>query len=98
MDGLLSKQFLSDIGLVLDEHTYRALSEHYEETLDERIIDAIAEELDDHQLEELSQLKTADEQSLQEWLVRNVPYLDEVIEGEVAILMGDIAENADSIA
>lgn len=97
MDGLLNKQFLSDIGVILDEQTYKALSEHYEETLNNRIIEAITEELDEHQLEELSSLKNADEQSLQEWLATNVPRLDEIVEGEVAVLMGDIAENADNI-
>lgn len=97
MDGLLNKQFLSDIGVVLDDQTYKALSEHYEETLNNRIIEAITDDLDEHQLEELSRLKNTDEQSLQAWLATNVPQLDEIIEGEVAVLMGDIAESADDI-
>jgi hypothetical protein len=97
MDGLLSKHFLSNIGVTLDEPTYQALSEHYEETLNDRIIDEITQNLDEAQLKELSHLRVADEQSLQQWLMTNVPQLDEIIEAEVAILMGDIAESADSI-
>lgn len=97
MDGLLSKRFLASIGVTLDEQTYQALSEHYEETLNTRIIEAITEELDERQLEELSRLKTADQQLLDTWLATNVPQLDTIIEGEVAILMGDIAEGADNI-
>lgn len=97
MDGLLDKNFLADIGINIDDRTYDALSKHYEETLNNRIIEAITEELDEHQLAELSNLKNADEQSLRKWLIMNVPQLDEIIEGEVAVLMGDIAENAETI-
>ena len=98
MDGLLSKQFLSDIGVTLDEQTYQALSNHYEETLYSRIIDEITLELDERQLEELASLKAADTQVLRQWLVTNVPQLGEIIEDEVAILMGEMAENSDQIA
>jgi len=97
MDELLNKQFLNDIGVKLDDQTYAALSEHYEDTLNTRIIESITEELDEHQLEELSGLKDDGIQSLQSWLAVNVPQLGEIIEGEIAILMGDIAENADNI-
>lgn len=97
MGELLSRQFLKSIGVELDEETYLALSKHYEDTLDDRLVQAIIEELDENQLEELSRLRGTSGQLLQEWLAVNVPKFDEIIEGEVAILMGDIAESADSI-
>ena len=97
MDELLSRQFLASIGVVLDEQTYQALSEHYEDTLNDRIIESVIGELDERQLEGLRRLKGANTSALQKWLTVNVPSLDEIIETEVAILMGDIAESADSI-
>lgn len=96
MDGLLSKQFLANIGVVLDEQTYQALSEHYEETLNDRVMSEIVDELDDSQLEELQKLKNTPDK-LPEWLLKNVLQLDEIIEDEIAILMGEVAEDSNKL-
>jgi hypothetical protein len=95
MDGLLNKKFLEDIGVTLDDQTYAALSQHYEETLNDRVISEIVDELDERQLEELNNLKGGSTDILQQWLQENVPQLDEIIEDEIAILLGEIAENSD---
>ncbi len=97
MDELLSRDFLESIGVVLDEPTYQALSQHYEKTLNERVIDEIVDGLDDKQVEQLSVLRGGDSTLLQQWLVENVPKLDEIIEDEIAILLGDIAENSHAL-
>lgn len=97
MDGLLNKQFLADIGVKLDEQTHQALSDHYEQTLNERVIDEITTELDEAQLNELSRLTADDPSELSAWLATNVSKLGEIIENEVDILMGEIAENSDQI-
>lgn len=97
MDGLLNKKFLDDIGVTLDDQTYAALSQHYEETLNDRVINEIVDELDERQLEELSSLKGGSTGILQQWLQENVPQLDEIIEDEIAILFGEIAENSDAL-
>lgn len=97
MDGLLSRKFLDDIGVKLDEQTYQALSEHYEETLNERVISEIVDELNEGQLKELEALKAADEGLLQEWLAVNVPQLNEIIEDEITVLLGELAESSDQL-
>lgn len=97
MDVLLSKQFLQDIGVSLDEQAYRALSQHYEETLNERVITEVVDGLDEVQLEHLQALKDAELNILRDWLVANVPDLSQIIEDEVAILLGELAENSDKL-
>ncbi|HEY0964876.1 MAG TPA: hypothetical protein VGE13_00150 [Candidatus Saccharimonadales bacterium] len=97
MDGLLSKQFLDSIGVELDDQTYQELSNHYEDTLNSRIIDEITDDLDESQLQELASLRDASDQLMQTWLVANVAQLDKIVEGEVSILMGDLAEDADRL-
>lgn len=97
MGGLLNKKFLEDIGVTLDDQTYAALSQHYEETLNDRVISEIVDELDERQLGELNNLKDGSTDILQNWLQENVPQLDEIIEDEIAILLGEIAENSDAL-
>jgi hypothetical protein len=96
--ALLSKQFLSDIGVAIDDHAYEALSEHYAGTLHERVITEITNELDEDALSELSTLREGSPEQLQQWLQINVPQLDEIVQDETAILLGELAENAESIA
>lgn len=97
MDALLSKKFLESINVMLDEPTYKALSEHYETTLSDRVMTEIIDELDEVHLQELSRLKGGDSTVLQGWLLRNVPQLNEIIEDEIAILLGEIAENSEQL-
>lgn len=97
MNLLLDKTFLAEVGVVLDEPTYQLLAEHYQETLIERVEDEILNELDEAQALELSTLKGATDQALQVWLTANVPQLREIIEDEIVILMGEIAENSEQI-
>lgn len=97
MSALLSRDFLESIGVNLDERTYESLSRHYEDTLNERVINEIVGELDTDQLTELTALKGGDSDNLRKWLVANIPRLDEIIENEIAILMGEVAESSDKI-
>lgn len=97
MHGLLNRKFLEGIGVELDEQTFDALSEHYERTLNERVMAEIVDGLDEDQLEALHSLEGGETDLLCAWLVANVPQLDEIIEDEVAILLGEIAESSDQI-
>lgn len=94
MDVLLNKEFLSELGVTLDESAYAAFSEHYEDHLRERVIDEITSELNETQLAELHSFESKSDEELQTWLKANVPQLKEIIEDEVAILLGDIAEDS----
>ena len=96
--ALLSKQFLNTLGIELDDASSEAFSQHFEDTLNSRVIEEIIDILEDDQLEQLTALRdNGDDEALQNWLVENVPDLSEIIQDEVAILLGEIVENSDEI-
>lgn len=96
-DALLSRQFLRDIGVAIDDQAYEALAEHYADTLHERVIAEITNELDERAVIELSSLKDSSPEQIQRWLQVNVPQLDEIVQDEIAILLGEMAEGAEEI-
>ena len=98
MNAPLSKELLKSIGIELDDATFAALSDHYESTLNSRITESIVDLLDENQLNEFQTLKDDDQAEVAQWIVANVPELQAVIEDEVAILLGEIAEQSDSFA
>ena len=94
---VITKQLLADIGISLDDSAYAQFTKQYEAELDSRIVNEIVDELDTEQLRELTRFKdSGDDAGLQRWLVENVPDLDKIVEEEMAILLGEIAENSDS--
>lgn len=95
--ALLTKEFLAVIGVSMSDEERAAFSEHYEAALTERVINEIVLELNDTQLEALREYRGKSDEELQSWLRANVPQLDEIITDEVAVLLGEIAENSDSI-
>jgi hypothetical protein len=95
--ALLTRDFLTDLGIQLDDANYQALSEHFETTLHERVIAEIVEELTPEQAEELANLQQGDEATVQQWLTENVQDLADIVADEVDILLGEIAENSEAI-
>ena len=94
---VITRQLLADIGISLDDAAYVQFTEQYEAELDNRIVNEIVDELDTEQLRELTRFKdSGDDAGLQRWLVENVPDLDKIVEEEMAILLGEIAENSES--
>lgn len=96
--ALLSREFLEQLGIQLDDQNYAALSAHFETTLYERVIAEIGEELTPEQAAELANLQSADDTSIQQWLTTNVPELQDIVSDEIDILLGEIAENSEQIA
>ena len=97
VDFTLHKQFLNNLGVNLTEEHFEALAAHVESTLSQRVIDEVVLLLDDDQAAELAGLKGADSDTLGTWLSQNVTDLKEIIENEVDILLGELAENADRL-
>ena len=94
---VITRQLLADIGISLDDAAYVQFTEQYEAELDNRIVNEIVDELDTEQLRELTRFKdNSDDAGLQRWLIENVPDLDKIVEEEMAILLGEIAENSES--
>jgi hypothetical protein len=76
-----------------------ALVDHLNETLEERVGAEIAESLDDNQLAELLQVQDSnDAQAMEQWYTKNVTELEEIVADEKAILLGELAENANNIS
>jgi len=97
--AILTKSILEDIGIVLNESDYESLAEHFDTTLQERIFNEIAKELTDEQSEELAGLKNSPDDQIALWLTTNVPAttLKEIVDDEVAILLGELAESSTDI-
>ncbi|MCA9341699.1 hypothetical protein KC952_04185 [Candidatus Saccharibacteria bacterium] len=75
------------------------LVDHLNETLEERVGAEIAESLDDNQLAELLQVQDSnDAQAMEQWYTKNVTELEEIVADEKAILLGELAENANNIS
>ena len=91
---LFTQDFLTNLGVSLSLEEQQALSDYTEEVLRERVIEEVIDSLEDGQAEQLSSL--ADD-SLQEWLVLNVPELQSIVQDEVDILLGELAEQADQL-
>ncbi|NCU29359.1 hypothetical protein EOM60_01970 [Candidatus Saccharibacteria bacterium] len=94
---ILTKEFLEQIGIYLDDESIAKLSESVEEELYQRVIKEIIELSDDDIIAELSKLNDMSDSDAQSWLQANVEDLDEIVNDEIAILLGDLAENADNI-
>lgn len=94
---VLTKQFLQSLDIELDDQTFEAFDEHFEATLQQRVIDAIIDTLDEQQLEQLAALRDQDESAMQAWLQANVPDLSYIVQDEIDILLGDVAEDSDEI-
>ena len=95
MDLRIHKQLLTSLGINLSDEDQAVLAEHIDSTLNQRVIDEIVDSLDEEQLQELAGLRGASETAMEQWLIANVPDLKDIIEDEINILLGDIAEEAD---
>lgn len=91
---LFTQDFLTNLGVSLSPEEQQVLSDYTEEVLRERVIEEVIDSLEEGQAEQLSSL--ADD-SLQEWLVLNVPELQSIVQDEVDILLGELAEQADQL-
>lgn len=93
----LTNEFLESIGINLNKETFVEFSSHFDETLKERILSDIIDELSEDQLIEFEQLKDVDGDHVWHWIQNNVKDLKDIIQEEVDILLGELAENSDEI-
>lgn len=95
----ITLEVLGEFGINLDGKDVNALLAHLNDTLAERIGAEITDSLDDDKLTELLDLqKSASEETVSKWLEENVPELEEIVEDEKDILLGELAENADELS
>ena len=96
---IVTKVQLNSIGISLPDDQMQALIQHVEETINERISEEVVESLSDDQLKELVELQTgnASAEEIDAWIRERVPEYDEIIEDNVAIVLGELVENSDAI-
>lgn len=96
---IVTKAQLNSIGINLPEDQMQALIQHVEDTINSQIGEEIVESLDDEQLKELVQMQDNDvpAEEIDAWIRERVPEYDEIIEDNVAIVLGELADNSDAI-
>lgn len=97
-DQLITKEHLDELGIEIGNQDITTLLEHLNKTLDERIGEEITDSLDDDQLKQLLELQDkGDEEAVGDWIGENVPDLEAIVDDERDILLGELADGADTI-
>ena len=96
---IVTKAQLNSIGINLPEDQMQALIQHVEDTINSQIGEEIVESLDDEQLKALVQMQDNDvpAEEIDAWIRERIPEYDEIIEDNVAIVLGELADNSDAI-
>ena len=98
MQNYITEDALKQLGINLEGQDVTSLLAHLNETLEERVGAEITEALNDDQLQTLLDLQEkASEQEVGEWMKTNVPEFEQIIQDEIDIVLGELAENSDGI-
>lgn len=98
MDTYITEETLQAFNINLQGQDKELLLEHLNDTLQERVGAEIAAMLDDNKLHELVETqKTATDEQMGTWLTQNVPELQQIVQDEITIIMGELNENSDAI-
>jgi ABC-type Na+ transport system ATPase subunit NatA len=94
----ITEEMLTELGVDLSGEDKTAMLAHLNDTLEERIGAEITESLDDDQLKELLDIQeSGSDEALSQWLEQHVPDLQAIVQDNLAILLGELAENADDV-
>lgn len=93
----LTREFLSGIGVDMDDAMFQAFGEHFDATLHERVIDHVVHTLNDEQVHELADLRQSDSDQVWQWLQANVPNLSEIVRQEVDAALSDVVRSSDDL-
>lgn len=95
--SIITKEFLEQIGIELDDEAVARLSEEFEEELYQRVLNEVIELSDEDIVAELHKLAYIDNEDSLKWLQDNIEDFDDIVRSETYIMLGDLAENADLI-
>lgn len=94
----INEETLRNFDITIADADKDSLLKHLNDELQERVGAEITAMLDDAKLEELVSLQeTGSDEQVGEWLAQNVPELSAIVQDEIDILLGDLAEKSDSI-
>lgn len=89
----ITQSTLETLGIDLSGEDVDALLDDLNETLQERVGTEIAQSLNEDQLKELITLQeSATEAEIGDWLQKNVTDMQQIIQNEIDILIGEIVE------
>jgi|GEM_PF-194108 len=98
MQDYITRDIIEAAGITLAEDQVEDFLAHTNATLAERIGAEITESLTDEEVDEmLAVQESGDTNALQGWLVEHIPELGEIVQDEIDILLGELAESANSI-
>jgi hypothetical protein len=90
----ITQSTLETLGIDLTGEDVDALLDDLNETLQERVGTEITQSLSEDQLEELVDLQdSATEAEIGDWLQKSIPDLQQIIQNEIDILIGEIVED-----
>lgn len=90
----ITQSTLTTLGIDLSDQDVDALLDDLNETLQERVGTEITQSLTEDQLKELVELQeSASEAQIGEWLQKNIPDMQQIIQNEIDILIGEIVED-----
>lgn len=89
---------LTTMGINLTDEKMTSLLDHLNQELNERVGTALLQELDDEQIDEYNEfIKTASEDQVGEWLSSKIPEFTQIIQDEIDVMLGDVAEKAEKL-
>lgn len=98
MQDYITKDSLAALGITLNDHDSASLIAHLNDMVESRIGNEVAESLDEKQLEELVRLQvTATDEEVGAWIATHVPDYEQIIQDNIDIVIGELAENADGV-
>ncbi|HEV7951772.1 MAG TPA: DUF5663 domain-containing protein [Candidatus Saccharimonadales bacterium] len=90
----ITQSTLETLGIDLTGEDVDALLDDLNETLQERVGTEIAQSLQEDKLLELAKLQeTATDTEIGAWLQKNVPDMQQIVQNEIDILIGEIVED-----
>jgi hypothetical protein len=92
----ITQSTLVTLGIDLSGEDVDALLDDLNETLQERVGTELTQALSEDQLKELVDLQeSASEAEIGTWLQKNIPDMQQIIQNEIDILIGEIVEDED---
>lgn len=94
MSGL-SKEFLNELGVDMDDHTYQLFSNHFDHELHEHILNRILQQCSPEQITELTHMNGVNPDVTWQWLQANIPNLSDIVKAEVDTMLAEVVRNSD---
>ena len=98
MEPIITPLLLASTGIKIPEDEVDDYLDDLNEQLAERIGETVVTTLDPDQVDELAKLQeTKSDEEINTWLRQQIPDLDDLIQQEVDILLGEVVDSADTV-